>query len=673
MGTQASIQSRSCEGGRLQRCRALPHRAADAHAECDPANYLDRSPGPAFSDEDNARFVDRNDAAGRAGNRDGFILGPVAAHDGTIWVNDRLGVVSYDDLMPRVMRRVAEEVATCLRGYATRPENRGRMPWAAPLCRSRAADPSWRWSEGSGVRFGRVPDTPFLATGRDSGTTMLPNWQSGCRIADAGGETAGMHSHSWWNAWKRHVFYSVAPAGSPATATSTACDSLTCLFIADDAGGPAPRGHRFAVLVAGPPLLFDSGRQSRGPIADGDAREWLEQCDLRRLNANPAVPDCDAEPSIPAGPGLAVVGPRGHARDADAKRRGGRRREARFVKPAARAFTLLEVMLVMLIFAILLAGEASARHPMRRARPEETRRILDNAARLRGHAGPPPPPRKPGEESLRHGWRQRTRRQLLEFPRRLPAGRIARALAAGSGGLREGRLGHAGQPRPLRCLGGGRTIGGVADPLTRGRDAPGDAPPTGRPRPAPRDLRPGQRLKPHGGPAAANQLHAPRAFLLLSTGPNASATPHRERTIGETSTATGSSCLVIHHLTAQGNKFDDMLAWVPLNVLVGRLVSPTASLNRAASTGSQPEDAAGAFRQARPCPADCAAEPAHLVEADAEPSLPALAIRSAKDVRARATGTGSPESSKASSARKCRPSCAPRPRPCRAHCRCSSR
>ena len=28
-------------------------------------NYLDRSPGPAFSDEDNARFVDRNDAAGR--------------------------------------------------------------------------------------------------------------------------------------------------------------------------------------------------------------------------------------------------------------------------------------------------------------------------------------------------------------------------------------------------------------------------------------------------------------------------------------------------------------------------------------------------------------------------------------------------------------------------------
>jgi hypothetical protein len=57
-------------------------------------------------------------------------------------------------------------------------------------------------------------------------------------------------------------------------------------------------------MVAGPPLLFDSGRQSRAPLADTDAREWLEgaNADLRRLNANPAAPDCDADPSIPAGP-----------------------------------------------------------------------------------------------------------------------------------------------------------------------------------------------------------------------------------------------------------------------------------------------------------------------------------------------------------------------------------
>jgi len=250
----------------------------------------------------------------------------VAAHDGTVWVNDRLAVVSYEDLMPRVMRRVAEEVAACLRGYATRPENRGRLPWAAPLCRSRATDQSWRWSEGTGVRFGRVPDTPFLATGRD-GATMLPKWQPGCRIADATGETAGIHGHTWWSAWKRHVFYSVAPAGSPATVASTACDSLTCLFVADDAGAPAPRGHRFAVMVAGPPLLFDSGRQSRAPLADTDAREWLEgaQRGPAAPQRQPGSAGLRCGPFDSRGPGLAVAQPRGDARDAKSKRRGGAR------------------------------------------------------------------------------------------------------------------------------------------------------------------------------------------------------------------------------------------------------------------------------------------------------------------------------------------------------------
>jgi hypothetical protein len=300
----AGGQVRTCDGGSCNaagRCLTEPPTLTP---KCNPANYLDRAPGPAHSDEDNARFVDRNDAAGRPANRDGFILGPVKSHDGTTWVNDRVAVVSYDDLMPRVMRRVAEEVAACLRDYGARPENRGRLPWAAPQCRSRAADPALRWAEASGALFGRIPDTPFLATGRDSGTTMLPRWQPGCRIANAAGETAGIRGHAWWSAWKRHVFYSVAPASSPATVAPAACDSLACLVVAEDAGAPVRQGHRFAVLVAGPPLLFDAGRQSRAASADADAREWLEgaNADLRRLNPNPAAPECGTDPSYPPGP-----------------------------------------------------------------------------------------------------------------------------------------------------------------------------------------------------------------------------------------------------------------------------------------------------------------------------------------------------------------------------------
>lgn len=302
-GASPTLQVRTCEGGR---CNAAGHcltQPPTLTPKCNAENYLDRSPGPAFSDEDNARFVDRNDDAGRPANRDGFIRGPVTDHDGTTWVNDRLAVISYDDLMPRVMRRVAEEVASCLRQYAARSENNGRMPWAAPICRSHDANPVLRWSDSSGTHFGRVPDTPFVATGLDSGTTMLARWEPGCRIADANGNTAGVTGFTWWSAWKRHVFYSVAPANRPATGKPAACDSISCLYISHEAGGVAPAGHRFAVLVAGPPLLLDSGRQSRGAFADTDASNWLEgaNADLRRLNANPAAPECPADHSYPAG------------------------------------------------------------------------------------------------------------------------------------------------------------------------------------------------------------------------------------------------------------------------------------------------------------------------------------------------------------------------------------
>ncbi len=303
-GSAPAMQVRTCEGGACNpagRCTTEPPTLTP---KCRPENYLDRAPGPAFSDEDNARFVDRNDAAGRPLNRDGFILGPVADLDGTTWVNDRVAAISYDDLMPRVMRRVAEEVAHCLRRYAARPENGGRLPWAAPACRSRDPNAAFRWVEASGAHFGRVPDTPFLASGRDSGTTMLARWEPGCLIADANGDTAGSTGLAWWSAWKRHVFYAAAPASRPAPASPAACDSQNCLFVSGGPGTHAAAGHRFAVLVAGAPLLLDSSRQSRSALADTDAREWLEgaNADLRRLNPNPAAPECAADPSYPEGP-----------------------------------------------------------------------------------------------------------------------------------------------------------------------------------------------------------------------------------------------------------------------------------------------------------------------------------------------------------------------------------
>ncbi len=89
------MQQRACAPGDCDAdgvCVTSPPQRA---ARCAPANYLDRAPG-----EDNADFADRNDAAGRAGNANGFIQGPVALAGGDVVVNDRLLAITWRDVMP---------------------------------------------------------------------------------------------------------------------------------------------------------------------------------------------------------------------------------------------------------------------------------------------------------------------------------------------------------------------------------------------------------------------------------------------------------------------------------------------------------------------------------------------------------------------------------------------
>jgi type II secretory pathway pseudopilin PulG len=264
-------QVRECAPGEcdaLGRCTTDPPQRA---APCDPRNYLDRAPGTAFGDEDNADFVDRNDMAGRVRNGNGFIHGPVALPDGRRAVNDRLAVVTYRDVMPRIMKRVALEVSSCLRFYGTRPENAGRYPRPVAAC-------------GHGALFGTIPDTPFLEAQAASGGRMLERWwrsaarspeslaelptrEDACRIAvppwDAGpmrtagagspsdeGMTAGSASPSWWNAWKPWVFYSLGAGFEPGATLAVTCDAATCLQLIDAGGALLANDKQFAVIVA---------------------------------------------------------------------------------------------------------------------------------------------------------------------------------------------------------------------------------------------------------------------------------------------------------------------------------------------------------------------------------------------------------------------------------------
>lgn len=303
-GTRAGrSQRRDCS---LLECDANARCTADPpwrSALCDPANYLDAVPGV----EDNAGFVDRNDAAGRRLNADGFIQGPVA-RDGRVVLNDRLAVITYGELMPRIMRRVALEVAGCLRFYASRPENGGRLPWTAAAC----ADPSLPLADSEGATEGRLADTPFEAT---SGSGMLARWwrtharsperlaelptrDDACRIAippdDAGpvrsappatpsdeASTAGTAAPSWWSAWKPYVTWTVAPASSPVSPQPGDCAARACLDIVDRDGRTVATSRTAVVVVhrhassCATPLRSCDASGCRVTPGEGDAIAWL--------------------------------------------------------------------------------------------------------------------------------------------------------------------------------------------------------------------------------------------------------------------------------------------------------------------------------------------------------------------------------------------------------------
>ncbi len=220
-----TAQTRSCAGGTCNTAQVCTSDPPSRTPKCNPVNYLDRS-----AQEDNARFVDRSDAAGRALNIDGFIHGPVLGPDGSVRVNDRLAVIAWGDIVPAVMRRVAQEVSLCLRQYAASPRNAGRFPFAAPACTAR--DPALAWRDEDGARIGRIPDTPFVATAAASEGAMSERWTGAeCGIATASGTTAGLGTKHWWNAWKAHVFVSFPDASgadvfarTQANLAATQCD-----------------------------------------------------------------------------------------------------------------------------------------------------------------------------------------------------------------------------------------------------------------------------------------------------------------------------------------------------------------------------------------------------------------------------------------------------------------
>jgi hypothetical protein len=298
-----SPQDRTCNGGSCDTAGKCTSSPASLTAKCNPINYLDVALG-----EDNSNFVDRNDS--RSGNSNGFIQGPVVQTGATL-VNDRIAALTYNDIMPAMMQRVAREVLHCLTDYAKSSgndgefwDNRNRYPWPAPACRIDNSDTTINWSDWSNVLFGRIPDPPFNTTRSDSNNYMKQNqWYYDPTTLNLCSVTSDLATASWWDAWKKYVFYALAQnyrpvSGSPPALGGPCSTTSQCLQVVDSSGSVLASGKQVAVIVSGSPLNTVSPVQSHGGSNDRYPENFLEKTnkDLEAMNTNPPVSQCAGYP-----------------------------------------------------------------------------------------------------------------------------------------------------------------------------------------------------------------------------------------------------------------------------------------------------------------------------------------------------------------------------------------
>ncbi len=234
--------------------------------KCNPVNYLDVLLD-ALNNlvEDNADFTNGN-------NTNGFINGVIRDAGGNVIVNDRLTVITYNDLMPVLQRRVAKEVLNCLTTYASVAQNMGRYPWAAPV-----ATVTPPYADAYDTRFGRVPvtlDNTALGTSGGVANTSCPSTSPPTVCMSNSWPTAcGITQGTWWTNWKEMVFYGVAnyyrpidPLLNSGVPAGSSCDGSSNCLLVDPPSTAVDK--RVAVVVAGKRLSGVASGQPRTSVAN---------------------------------------------------------------------------------------------------------------------------------------------------------------------------------------------------------------------------------------------------------------------------------------------------------------------------------------------------------------------------------------------------------------------
>ena len=242
------------------------------------------------------------------------------------------------------------------------------------------------------------------------------------------------------------------------------------------------------------------------------------------------------------------------------------------------AFTLIEVMVVLLILTVVMSGLAmplAAQLQLRRQ--EEARRQLDEAKEaLLGfavaHARLPCPASaaSAGMESFAPGGDATNGNCSNFYDGFLPGASLGMAPLI-DGFVRDPWM-SAGSRVRYAVFGGGADVNGVVNPLTRANGM--QAATLAGLGAAPHFIMicsSGARASASSCGPAANQLTFRAAFVLLSLGANGGADPPAAS--DEARNLAGNPVFVYRDASnAPGNEFDDLVQWVPVHLVVSRLL-----------------------------------------------------------------------------------------------------
>ena len=242
-------------------------------------------------------------------------------------------------------------------------------------------------------------------------------------------------------------------------------------------------------------------------------------------------------------------------------------------------FTLIEVLVVIVILTLLASGIAvplAAQLQMRRA--AETHRVLGEAreallgfAAAHGRLPCPATEASGGEESFAAGGDAMNGDCSNFYDGLLPGAALGLAPLDERGFARDAWATARNRIR-YAVYGGGAAVGGVTNPLTRaGGLRMATLPALGAASHYLFICSTGVAASASGCGPAANQLMRRAAFVLLSLGPNAPATPAPGS--DEARNLAGVPAFVYREAAASGDGFDDVVHWTPVHLVVNRLLS----------------------------------------------------------------------------------------------------